>query len=55
MGERSAIVAARLRHLPPQMTNGLWGAQIEAIENLERSFTQDRLLALNLERAASDH
>ena len=28
------------------MTNGLWSAQIEAIENLERSLAQDRPRAL---------
>ena len=32
--------------MPPLMTNGLWSAQIEAIENLERSLAQDRPRAL---------
>src|SRR5512136_485399 len=30
-------VRARLRTMPPLITNGLWSAQIEAIENLEQS------------------
>jgi type I restriction enzyme R subunit len=39
-------VRARLRNLPPLNVNGLWSAQIEAIENLERSLAQDRPRAL---------
>jgi len=45
-------VRARLRNLPPLSTDTarrvptLWPAQIEAIENLERSFAQDRPRAL---------
>ena len=37
---------ARLRQLPPLPTEGLWGAQIEAIQNLEHSFAEDRPRAL---------
>ena len=33
---------ARLRHMPPLNTAGLWSAQIEAVRNLERSLAQDR-------------
>ena len=32
---------ARLQQMPPLITAGLWGAQIEAITNLERSFAED--------------
>lgn len=39
-------VAARLQHLPPLITTGLWPAQIEAIANLERSFADNRPRAL---------
>jgi type I restriction enzyme R subunit len=42
----SATLRARLRNMPPLMTNGLWSAQIEAIENLEKSLAQDRPRAL---------
>jgi type I restriction enzyme, R subunit len=37
---------ARLQHLPPLHTTGLWPAQIEAITNLERSLAEDRPRAL---------
>jgi type I restriction enzyme R subunit len=37
---------ARLRQMPPLITDGLWDAQIEAIQNLEQSFAQDRPRAL---------
>jgi type I restriction enzyme R subunit len=37
---------ARLRQMPPLMTEGLWDAQIEAIQNLEQSFAEDRPHAL---------
>jgi type I restriction enzyme R subunit len=37
---------ARLRQMPPLVTEGLWDAQIEAIQNLEVSFAQDRPRAL---------
>ena len=37
---------ARLRALPPLITTGLWPAQIEAVQNLERSFAADRPRAL---------
>ncbi len=37
---------ARLRELPPLITEGLWDAQIEAIQNLEQSFADDRPRAL---------
>ena len=39
-------VRARLRAMPPLNVNGLWSAQIAAIENLERSLAQDRPRAL---------
>ena len=37
---------ARLRTMPPLATAGLWDAQVEAIQNLERSFAEDRPRAL---------
>ena len=37
---------ARLRHLPPLLTDGLRDCQIEAIRNLERSFAEARPRAL---------
>jgi type I restriction enzyme R subunit len=37
---------ARLRTMPPLITEGLRDCQIEAIENLERSFAEDRPRAL---------
>jgi type I restriction enzyme R subunit len=37
---------ARLRHLPPLITTGLWPAQIQAVQNLERSLANDRPRAL---------
>jgi type I restriction enzyme R subunit len=37
---------ARLRHMPPLVTTGLWEAQIEAITNLERSLADNRPRAL---------
>jgi len=42
----AATLRARLRALPPLITTGLWRAQIEAVENLERSFALDRPRAL---------
>jgi len=36
----------RLRTLPPLLTAGLWGPQIEAIQNLEESLAADRPRAL---------
>jgi len=36
----------RLQSLPPLLTPGLWGPQIEAIENLEQSLAADRPRAL---------
>jgi type I restriction enzyme R subunit len=32
----------KVRHLPPLATEGLWSAQIKAIQNLERSLAEDR-------------
>jgi type I restriction enzyme R subunit len=43
---RPATLRSRLRHMPPLITTGLWSAQIEAVENLERSFALDRPRAL---------
>jgi len=37
---------ARLQHLPPLATGGLWSVQVEAIDNLERSLADDRPRAL---------
>lgn len=37
---------ARLRHLPPLITVGLWRAQIEAVQNVEQSLALDRPRAL---------
>ncbi|MGH9686294.1 MAG: type I restriction-modification enzyme R subunit C-terminal domain-containing protein [Candidatus Acidiferrales bacterium] len=37
---------ARLKHLPPLVTEGLWPAQIRAIEGLEKSLAQGRPRAL---------
>ncbi|MGD2148109.1 MAG: type I restriction-modification enzyme R subunit C-terminal domain-containing protein [Anaerolineae bacterium] len=37
---------ARLRDMPPLVTKGLWGAQVEAVRNLEKSFAQDHPRAL---------
>jgi len=42
----SETLRARLRTLPPLITKGLWDAQITAIQNLERSFAEDRPRAL---------
>ncbi len=36
----------RLRRLPPLITEGLWPAQIRAVQNLERSLAEDRPRAL---------
>jgi type I restriction enzyme R subunit len=44
--KESHTLRARLRQMPPLMTEGLWDAQIEAVQNLERSFAQDRPRAL---------
>ena len=37
---------SRLQNLPPLLTEGLWDAQIEAINNLEESFAENRPRAL---------
>jgi type I restriction enzyme R subunit len=42
----AASFRARLRQLPPLITTGLWEAQVEAIQNLERSLAEDRPRAL---------
>jgi hypothetical protein len=44
--KESETLRARLRQMPPLMTEGLWDAQIEAIRNLEQSFAEDRPWAL---------
>jgi type I restriction enzyme, R subunit len=36
----------RLQSMPPLVTTGLYGCQVEAITNLEKSFASDRLRAL---------
>jgi type I site-specific restriction endonuclease len=38
----TASLRARLRHMPPLVTTGLWEEQIEAITNLERSPADNR-------------
>jgi type I restriction enzyme R subunit len=45
MGEPDTF-RARLRTMPPLDTKGLWGAQIEAIQNLEASLAADKPRAL---------
>ncbi len=42
----ATTLRARLRHMPPLVTTGLWDAQIEAITNLERSLFDNRPRAL---------
>ena len=37
---------ARLRHMPPLLTDALWPAQIEAVTNLEHSLAENRPRAL---------
>jgi type I restriction enzyme R subunit len=44
--KKCETLRARLRQMPPLMTEGLWDAQIEAIQNLELSFAEDRPRAL---------
>jgi type I restriction enzyme R subunit len=44
--EQPQTLRARLRALPPLIPTGLWPAQIEAVQNLERSFAADRPRAL---------
>lgn len=41
-----ATVRGKVRHLPPLDINGLWPAQIRAIQNLEKSLAEDRPRAL---------
>jgi type I restriction enzyme R subunit len=36
----------RLQMMPPLLTQGLWGPQVEAVRNLERSLAEDRPRAL---------
>jgi type I restriction enzyme R subunit len=46
-GSRTApTLRGRLRQMPPLITTGLWKAQIETVENLDRSFALDRPRAL---------
>ncbi len=42
----TSTVRGKVRNLPPLDTNGLWSAQIRAIQNLERSLAEDRPRAL---------
>jgi type I restriction enzyme R subunit len=44
--EAGATLRARLKMLPPLMTDGLWPPQITAIENLEQSLAQNKPRAL---------
>jgi len=44
--EQPQTLRARLRALPPLIPTGLWPAQIEAVQNLERSLAADRPRAL---------
>jgi type I restriction enzyme R subunit len=41
-GEGSATFLARLRQMPELVTEGLWPAQIKAINNLEKSLRENR-------------
>lgn len=43
---KNATLRTRLRQLPPLITTGLRGCQIEAVTNLEQSFAADRPRAL---------
>jgi type I restriction enzyme R subunit len=43
---RRNTLRARLRHLPPLITDNLWPAQIKAIVNLEKSLAENRPRAL---------
>ena len=43
---QSDTLRARLREMPPLITEGLWGCQIRAIKSLEKSFAADRPRAL---------
>ena len=44
--EQETTLRARLRTMPPLLTEGLWDSQIEAITNLEESFRDARQRAL---------
>jgi type I restriction enzyme R subunit len=44
--QQATSFRARLRELPPLVTTGLWDAQVEAIENLDKSLADDRPRAL---------
>jgi type I restriction enzyme R subunit len=44
--QESETLRARLCQLPPLITHSLWPAQIEAIQNLEQSFAENRPRAL---------
>jgi len=44
--ESGATLRARLKTMPPLMTDGLWPAQVTAIENLEASFAVNKPRAL---------
>jgi len=45
-GDQAPTLRARLRRMPPLNKEGLWSAQVEAIQGLERSLAQDRPRAL---------
>ena len=45
-GESVPTLRARLRHMSPLNTEGLWSAQVEAIQGLEQSLAEDRPRAL---------
>ena len=45
-GEGPPTLRARLRHMPPLNAEGLWSAQVEAIEGLEESLAEDHPRAL---------
>jgi len=45
LGQKQTL-RARLKNLPPLDTSGLWAAQVEAINNLEKSLAENRPRAL---------
>jgi len=42
LSRESDTLRSRLQHLPPLITEPLWGPQVEAIRNLEESFSDNR-------------
>ena len=44
--KRASTIRAKVRTMPPLITEGLWPPQVEAIRNLEQSLAEDRPRAL---------